>query len=220
MKILKSQIIQIIKEELDKIKEELTIDGKKLSPAKEKYIKALAEKEPKLANILRFAGGAKRRKADAAAKGDGEVPSSKIDKAMDKAVENPKALEKLVSNPEAVKAQKVDAQVAQQAAKAFEKARLPPKLTKGQQMIADVEAEIYKLNQQMKSMVAAGKQGTPEHKENISAIIDAVRKIKDIKASIRTAASQNDKMTKWKQEFPELAKKMGMDPSKPGYAEE
>ena len=123
MKILKSQLTQIIKEELEKIKEELTIDGKKLSPAKEKYIKALAEKEPKLARILRFAASAKRRKA-AWSKKDTEVnpivkavaEPSKVEQAIGSAVEDTEKLVKLASNPDAEKAVAADAEKDKQAA--------------------------------------------------------------------------------------------------------
>jgi hypothetical protein len=85
------------------ITEEITVDGKKIGPKAEAWLKKKLSANPKTAKAFGLKGG----------KGGGEAPpkveDSPVEKAIDKVADNPKELEKALKNPKADAA--MDAQV-------------------------------------------------------------------------------------------------------------
>jgi len=86
------------------INEKMTIDGKKIGPKAEAWLKKKLSANPKVAKAFGLKGGTSGKK-EAPAK----VEDSAVEKAIDKVADDPKALEKALKNPKADAA--LDAQI-------------------------------------------------------------------------------------------------------------
>jgi len=78
------------------INEKMTIDGKKIGPKAEAWLKKKLSANPKVAKAFGLKGGTTGKK-EAPAK----VEDSAVEKAIDKVADDPKALEKALKNPKA-----------------------------------------------------------------------------------------------------------------------
>ena len=213
MKLTAEYLRSIINEILG---EEITWDGAKVTPQGEKWLKDKIGKYPKITKFLGVDGsGNKSQSAKAAA-----PKPDKIEQAIDNAKKDPEKLTQIATQPAVEKELKKDAVTSKQTTQALKKTKASPRLTKVQEKLFNLEQAYYQATKNMKDFINKnGKEsmGTPEHKKLVSSITKAHEDLQTYKSAMVTASKISKDMTAWKQKNPELAKKLGMDPRKPGY---
>jgi hypothetical protein len=213
MKLTAEYLRSIINEILS---EEITWDGVKVTPQGEKWLKDKIGKYPKITKFLGVDGSGKTNQSAKAA----APKPDKIEQAIDNAKKDPEKLTQIATQPAVEKELKKDAVTSKQTTQALKQTKAPPNLTKAQQKLFNLEQTYYQANKNMKDFISKnGKEamGTPEHKKLVSNIIKAHEDLQTYKSAMMTASKISNDMTAWKQKNPELAKKLGMDPTKPGY---
>jgi hypothetical protein len=221
MKLTAEYLRSIINEILG---EEITWDGAKVTPQGEKWLKDKIGKYPKITKFLGVDGSGKTNQSAKAA----APKPDKIEQAIDNAKKDPEKLTQIATQPAVEKEFKKDAVVSKQTTQALKQTKAPPNLTKAQQKLSNLEQAKLQAQQNLNAWFKKNgkeKMGTPEHKKFVAALRKATDDLKKYKlemspeySSAKAVATKiSNDMTAWKRENPELAKKLGMDPTKPGY---